>query len=50
MLICLMNLWKKRSDIVYIVDDYASHCLECATYYLVYENDAFEFKYLDSGT
>ncbi len=45
-----MNLGKKLSDIVYIVDDYASHYLECATCYLVYENDAFEFKYPDGGT
>ncbi|MFX1582939.1 MAG: 4Fe-4S binding protein [Promethearchaeota archaeon] len=45
-----MNLWKKRGDTVYIVDDYPSHCLECGACAQVCESDAIRFRFPAGGT
>ena len=50
LVICVMNLWKKRGDTVYIVDDYTSHCLECGACAQVCESDAIEFRFPAGGT
>ena len=50
LIICVMNLWKKREDTVYIVDDYASQCLECGACFQVCESDAIEFRFPAGGT
>ena len=50
LIICVMNLWKKRENTIYIVDDYASQCLECGACYQVCESDAIEFHFPAGGT
>ena len=50
LIICVMNLWKKREDTVYIVDDYTSQCLECGACFQVCESDAIEFRFPAGGT
>ncbi|MFW9956711.1 MAG: 4Fe-4S dicluster domain-containing protein [Candidatus Odinarchaeota archaeon] len=50
LIICVMNLWKKSDDRVHLVDDYASHCLECGACYQVCEYGAIDFRYPAGGT
>lgn len=50
LIICVMNLWKKGKDKVYIVDDYASQCLECGACAQVCDSDAIEFRFPAGGT
>ena len=50
LVICVANLWKKEGNRVYIVDDYASKCLECAACYQVCEPGAIDFQYPAGGT
>jgi ferredoxin-like protein FixX len=50
LIICVMNLWKKRDDTVYIVDDYTSQCLECAACAQVCESDAIQFRFPAGGS
>ena len=50
LVICVMNLWKKRDDKVYIVDDYTSQCLECGACAQVCESDAISFRFPAGGT
>lgn len=50
LVICVMNLWKRRGDKVYLVDDYASKCVECAACYQVCEAGAIKFHYPAGGT
>ncbi len=50
LVICMMSLWKKMGDIIYLVDDYQSKCLECAACYQVCDADAIRFRYPAGGT
>jgi ferredoxin like protein len=50
LMICVMNLWKKKEGIAYIVDDYKSKCLECGGCYIVCEPNAIDFRYPAGGT
>ncbi len=50
LVICVMNLWKKRENSVYIVSDYKSHCIECGACAQVCESDAIQFSYPAGGT
>ncbi len=50
LIICIVNLWKKKDDKAYIVDDYKSKCFECAACYQVCESGAIEFQYPIGGT
>jgi ferredoxin-like protein FixX len=45
LIICVMNLWKSSKDMVYIIDDYASQCMECGACSQVCESDAIQFRY-----
>jgi len=50
LVICVMNLWKRRGDTVCLADDYASKCVECAACYQVCEAGAITFRYPAGGT
>jgi ferredoxin-like protein FixX len=50
LVICVMNLWKRRGNAVSIVDDYASKCVECAACFQVCEAGAIKFHYPAGGT
>ena len=50
LIICIMNLWRKKDDTIYIVDDYQSKCLECASCYQVCDSGAIYFQYPKGGT
>ena len=50
LIICVMNLWKKKGDSVYIVDDYTSYCLECGACAQVCESNAISFRFPAGGT
>ena len=50
LIICVMNLWKMKDGLAYIVDDYQSKCLECAGCYQVCDADAIMFQYPAGGT
>ncbi len=50
LIICVMNLWKKRGKTVHLVDDYASQCVECGACYQVCESGAIEFRFPPGGT
>ena len=45
-----MNLWKKNDERVHLVDDYATHCLECGACHQVCESGAIDFRYPAGGT
>ncbi len=50
LVICVMNLWKKKEGKIYIVDDYQSHCLECAACFQVCAANAIIFSFPAGGT
>ena len=50
LVICVMNLWERRGDRVYLADDYASKCVECAACFQVCEAGAISFHYPAGGT
>ena len=50
LIICVMNLWKKHDGTIYIVEDYASQCLECGACAQVCESDAIEFRFPAGGS
>lgn len=50
LVICVMNLWRKKEGKIYIVDDYQSKCLECAACYQVCDAGAIKFQYPTGGT
>ncbi|MFX1571750.1 MAG: 4Fe-4S dicluster domain-containing protein [Promethearchaeota archaeon] len=50
LIICVMNLWRKKDGIIHIVDDYQSKCLECAACYQVCDSGAIQFQYPAGGT
>lgn len=50
LIICVVNLWKMKDGVAYLVDDYQSKCLECAGCYSVCEADAIKFRYPAGGT
>jgi ferredoxin like protein len=50
LIVCVANLWKKKKDSVYLVDDYTSKCLECGACYQVCESGAIDFRYPRGGT
>ncbi len=49
-LVCLVNLWRRKDDIVYISEDYKEKCLECAACYQVCDANAISFQYPAGGT
>lgn len=49
-LVCLVNLWRKESNKIYISEDYKENCLECAACYQVCEAGAINFNYPKGGT
>ncbi|MGQ4875933.1 MAG: 4Fe-4S dicluster domain-containing protein [Candidatus Helarchaeota archaeon] len=50
LIICLMNLWKKKDGKVYISEDYKEKCLECGACWQVCEPGAIQFRYPSGGT
>ncbi len=50
LIICVMNLWKRKDDKAYIVEDYQSKCMECGACYQVCESDAISFRFPSGGT
>jgi ferredoxin-like protein FixX len=50
LVICIMNLWRKKEGKIYIVDDYQSKCLECAACFQVCDAGAIKFNYPQGGT
>jgi ferredoxin like protein len=50
LVICVMNLWKRRGDTVHLVSDYAARCVECGACHQVCEAGAIEFRYPNGGT
>ena len=50
LVICIMNLWKKKDGKVYISEDYKSKCVECAACYHVCAPGAIHFEYPAGGT
>ncbi|MFX1328359.1 MAG: 4Fe-4S dicluster domain-containing protein [Promethearchaeota archaeon] len=48
--LCVMNLWRKRNGKIYLLEDYKSKCLECAACFQVCETGAITFKYPIGGT
>ena len=50
LVICIMNLWRKKEGKIYIVDDYQSKCLECAACFQVCDAGAISFNYPAGGT
>ena len=49
LVVCTMNLWRKKGSKVQLADDYKSKCLECAACYQVCEADAIDFRYPSGG-
>ena len=50
LIVCIMNLWRKKDDKIYIIDDYQSKCQECAACYQVCNAGAINFQYPAGGT
>ncbi len=50
LIICVMNLWRKKDGKIHIINDYKSKCLECAACYQVCEAEAIKFRYPTGGT
>ncbi|MHA1147457.1 MAG: 4Fe-4S dicluster domain-containing protein [Promethearchaeota archaeon] len=50
LIICVVNLWKKRDGKIYIAENYKEKCLECAGCYQVCEAGAISFRYPAGGT
>ena len=50
LVICVMNLWKKREGKIMISEEYKSKCLECAACAQVCEAGAINFRYPSGGT
>jgi len=50
LVICVMNLWRKREGTIYIIDDYQLKCLECAACYQICDAGAIRFQYPKGGT
>jgi ferredoxin-like protein FixX len=50
LVICVMNLWKKKDGVVYLAEDNKSKCLECASCYQVCDAGAISFQYPAGGT
>lgn len=50
LIICIMNLWRKKENRIYIVDDYQTKCLECGACYQVCDPGAISFRYPAGGT
>ncbi|MFX0031278.1 MAG: 4Fe-4S dicluster domain-containing protein [Promethearchaeota archaeon] len=48
--VCLVNLWHKSDNRIYISEDYKKKCLECAACYQVCETGAIYFQYPRGGT
>ncbi len=49
-LVCLVNLWFRKDDKIYISEDYKEKCLECAACYQVCDANAIKFQYPAGGT
>ena len=45
-----MNLWRKKENTIFIVEDYQTKCLECGACYQVCDPNAISFKYPAGGT
>ncbi len=50
LVICIMNLWKKREGKIVLAEDYKQKCVECAACYQVCEPGAINFQYPAGGT
>ena len=50
LVICIMNMWKKRDGKIYISEDYKNKCVECAACYHVCQPGAINFQYPAGGT
>ncbi|MFW9938189.1 MAG: 4Fe-4S binding protein [Promethearchaeota archaeon] len=49
-LVCLVNLWYKDGNKIYLSENYKEKCLECAACYQVCETGAISFQYPRGGT
>ena len=49
-LVCLVSLWRKDDNKIYLSDNYKYECLECASCYQVCETGAISFRYPRGGT
>ena len=50
LIICVMNLWRRKEGKINIIDGYQSKCLECAACYQVCDARAINFQYPNGGT
>jgi ferredoxin len=50
LVICIMNMWRKKEGTVYIAEGYQSQCVECAACFQVCDAGAITFKYPAGGT
>ena len=50
LIICIMNLWRKKEGKIYLAEEYQSKCLECAGCFQVCDARAINFKYPAGGT
>jgi len=49
-IICIVNLWKMKEGVAFIIDEYKEKCLECGSCAQVCESEAITFKYPSGGT
>jgi ferredoxin-like protein FixX len=49
-LVCLVNLWRRENNMIFISKDYKEKCLECAACYQVCDAGAIRFQYPAGGT
>ena len=49
-IICVVNLWKIKEGVAYIVENYKEKCLECGSCAQVCEPEAIKFTYPAGGT
>ena len=49
-LVCLVNLWGRKDNRIYISENYKEKCLECAACYQVCDPGAISFQYPAGGT
>ncbi len=50
LIICVMNLWKKKEGKIVIIPEYKEKCLECGGCYQVCDPGAINFRYPAGGS
>lgn len=50
LVICVMNMWKRKDGKIYLSEEYKNKCVECAACYQVCQTGAISFRYPAGGT